>query len=73
MIVFSKHTMCYLVIICIDIEKMSKQKTCPCCQRMTSIPTREGVALPNQRCSHCGFRIPDESQRPLMKSSDYGD
>jgi len=63
----------YLVIICIDTEKMSKQKTCPSCQRLTSIPTRDGVALPNQRYNHCGFRIPDESQRPLLKSSDYGD
>ena len=52
---------------------MSKQKTCQSCQRLTSIPTREGIALPNQRCNHCGFRIPDEPQRPLMKSSDYGD
>jgi C4-type Zn-finger protein len=52
---------------------MSKQKTCPSCQRSTSIPTKEGVALPNQRCSHCGFRLPDESQRPLLKSSDFGD
>ncbi len=52
---------------------MAKQRTCPSCQRSISIPTQDGVALPNQKCSHCGFRLPDEPQRPLLKSSDFGD
>ena len=52
---------------------MPKTKTCPSCQRMVTVPTRDQVALPNQRCTHCGFRLPDEPQRAVLKSSDYGD
>jgi len=52
---------------------MAISKPCPSCTKMTSIPTREGVPLPDQRCQHCGFRLPNIAQGPIMKSSDYGD
>ena len=47
--------------------------TCPNCHKVTQIPTQEGVPKTNQRCATCGFRLPDLAQRPLAKSSDFGD
>jgi transposase-like protein len=51
---------------------MAIQKNCPSCQRVTTVNTRDGVADTNQRCQHCGFRLPDEANRPKLKSSDFG-
>ena len=52
---------------------MAQPVTCPNCQKVTQVPTQEGVPKTNQRCATCGFRLPDLAQRPLAKSSDFGD
>ena len=52
---------------------MVQSVTCPNCQRVNQIPTQDGVPKTNQRCQTCGFRLPDLAQRPLAKSSDFGD
>lgn len=52
---------------------MAQPVTCPNCQKVTQIPTQDGVAKTNQRCATCGFRLPDLAQRQLAKSSDFGD
>ena len=54
-------------------DDMVQSVTCPNCNKVTQIPTQDGVPKTNQRCSTCGFRLPDLAQRPLAKSSDFGD
>lgn len=51
---------------------MPIQKNCPSCTRVTTLQTRDLVTVPDQRCQHCGFRMPNESARPQLKSSDFG-
>lgn len=51
---------------------MAIQKTCISCNRITTIPTNDGIPLPDQKCSFCGFRFPNVASRPQIKSSDWG-
>lgn len=71
MIVLTEQPDTYQVLHLHNI--MAQPVTCPNCQKVTQIPTQDGVPKTNQRCATCGFRLPDLAQRPLAKSSDFGD